>query len=211
MVFADLNVEIGEAREAHIELRGYLRGDEELSPLDGVYRALKSPQLLLVGDRGASVDQQCESLEHMVTSLHRVADLLATLHRRFTRRTLVGSLDVGSALHALQESPSFLYLHHFTNAVKHTTYVHRGCVDGVVFIEAFDYSDRDAAGREPRKTAAEIVENAREVIRLSTRVMKSMSRALQGARTFDHSSAQVCATPVTDPSLYSIRPEGDEA
>jgi hypothetical protein len=210
MAFSDLNVEIGEAREAHLELRGYLRGDEEFSPLDGAYRSLKSPQLLLVGDQTASVDQQCESLEHMVTSLHRVADLLATLHRRCTRRTLVGSLDVISALQELEESPSFLYFDHFTNAAKHTTYVPRGCLDGVVFIEAFDYRDRNETGREPRRTAAEIIEYAREVIRISTVVMASMSRALDGARTFDYSSAQVCATPVTDPALYSIRTDKHE-
>jgi hypothetical protein len=31
-----------------------------------------------------------------------------------------------------------------------------------------------------------------------------MSRALEGARTFDPNYSEVCATPIMDPNLYAV-------
>ena len=204
MALIALNDEINEARIAYREVRGRLREDSELFALDGVYNALKSPQRLLIDQAEASVDQRCESLEYMITSLHRVLDLLRTLRRRYSKRTGVGSMQVDCAIKTLEEAPSFQYFHHFTNAVKHTAYVPRGLSNGTLFFGEFAYEDRGKQVHEPRRTAGQIIEAAREVIRLSTSVMSSMSRALDGARTFDPKYSEVCATPILDPNLYAV-------
>jgi hypothetical protein len=200
-----LDPEIQQARLAYRELRGYLRGDEELGAIDGVFNAIKSPQRLRVDEPEASVDLKLESLENMVASLHRVLDLLSTLGRLCFKRTSALGLSVQPDMNALKCSPSFMYFDHFTNATKHTGYVMRGMVDGVLFFESFSYKDRGQRISEPRKNLCELIEDSREVIALASRVMSSMSRALDGVVAYDPHYAVVSATPITDPSLHSVR------
>jgi len=205
MALTTINDEINEACNAYLELRGRLRDDSELDALDGVYNALKSPQRLLVYKAESSVDQKCESLEYMITSLHRVLDLMRTLRRSYSKRTGVGNMQVDCAIETIKESPSFLYFHRFTNAVKHTVYVQRGRLpNGTLFFDGFDYKDRGKQIQESLRTADQIIEAAREVIRLSTNAMLTMSRALEGARTFDPKYSEVCATPTVAPNLYEF-------
>lgn len=204
MVFSELNPEIEESRSEYLQLRGYLRGDEELLALDGTYNAVKAPQRLLALDDSAPIDQRCESLEYVITSLHRVSDLFAVVYKHSSRRVGVGSYSVDQVLRQLRASPAFLYFDHFTNAVKHTTYVRRGVQDGVLYLDSFSYRDRETIA-EPRKTAYDIIGYASDVIRHTSKGMRSLRSALEGAVDFDSTHSQVCATPLDDPNLYTVR------
>jgi hypothetical protein len=206
MAFRELDPEIGHARTAYLELRGHLRGEAEFSPLDGVYNALKSPQRLLVGDAHASVDQQCESVDQMVTSLHRVHDLLATLRTRYTKRVGVGHEGVDFAISRLESAPGYRYVDHFTSAVKHHSHIGRGIAGTDVFIDSFAFDDRGDQVEEARRTASEIVDIARAIITDATAILKLMTHALRDASTFDPTYSEVCATPTADPSFYAVKP-----
>jgi len=176
-------------------LRGYLRDGSETSALDGVYNSLKSPLRLRVDEQGASLDQKCESVEYMITSLHRVDDLLTTLHRRMAKRAHVDISEVNSAMATLRKSEGFVYYGHFTNPVKHTIYIRRGEQAGVLYFDKFSYKDRKQNKFEPRRTMPEIVDYAREVVGLATNVMKSMSRSVASFTVFAPCYSEVCATP----------------
>lgn len=197
VAFTGLEREVAEARAAYLALRGYLRDDAELAALDGVFNALKSPIRLLV-DRDLPIDQRFESLADMITSLHRVSDLLSTLVRHIEKRTGAGSPDVHSAIERLQESPSFSYLDHFTNTVKHTRYVSRGERNGLLYIDEFSYNDRGLRIQEDRRTSEDIIGFAQEVMRLGSEAMISISEAIKNVHRFDTIYAQVCATPSPD-------------
>lgn len=207
MAFSGLDGEISKAREVYLQLSGYMVDPSERTALDGAYNSLKSPQRLLIEDDAASVDLKCESLEQMVTVLHRVRGLLATLSSRCCRRTGVGNHTLDAAQKALERSPSFGYFDHFTSAVKHTSYIGRGIALDGVYIAEFDYFDRDTI-HEPRRTADEIIAMAREVITLSTSVMQALSPTLEESRTWDPHAACVTATPMYDPNLYVVAPQG---
>jgi len=199
MAYSGFNSEIADARAAYLQLRGYLRDDSETSALDGVFNSLKSPLRLRVDEQGASLDQRCESVEYMITSLHRVGDLLTTLQRLMAKRAHVDISEVDSAMATLRKSAGFVYFGHFTNLVKHTIYVRRGQEAGVLYFDAFRYKDRGRNIFEARRTVPEIVDYAREVVGLAANVMKSMSRAVAGSTDFDPSYSEVCATPSPEP------------
>lgn len=194
MTFTGLEREVAEARAAYLALRGYLRDNAELAALDGVFNTLKSPMRLLV-DQELSLDQRCESLADMIASLHRVADLLSTLVRHIEKRTSTSSPDVHSAIERLRQSPSFLYLDHFTNTVKHTRYVRRGERNGLLYIDQFSYNDRGLRIHEDRRTSEDIIGYAQEVMFHGSEAMRSISEAIKNVHHFDSIYAQVCATP----------------
>ena len=199
MEYSGFDREIADARAAYLQLRGYLRDDSETSALDGVFNSLKSLLRLRVDEQGASLDQKCESVEYMITSLHRVGDLLTTLHRRMAKRAHVDISEVYSAIAILRKSSGFVYFDHFTNPVKHTNYVRRGQEAGVLYLDAVRYKERGREMFEARRTVPEIVDYAREVVGLVANVMKSMSRAVAGSTDFDPSYSEVCATPSPEP------------
>ena len=204
MALKTLNGEINEARSAYLEVRGYLREDSELNALDGVYNALKSPQRLRIDQAEASVDQKCESIEYMITSLHRVLDLMCRLWKLCSKRTEVESMQVDCAIKTLKEAPNFLYCQHFTNAVKHTVYIRRGLRKGKLFFDGFAYKNRGKQIQQRNMTEDQILEAASDVISLSTNLMRAMSQALKKERTFDSNYSQVCATPIIDPNLNGL-------
>ena len=206
MAYLGFDSEIADARAAYLQLRGYLRDDSETSALDGVFNSLKSPLRLRVDEHGASLDQKCESVEYMITSLHRVGDLLATLQRQMAKRAPVDISEVDSAMETLRKSAGFVYYGHFTNPVKHYTYIRRGEQAGVLYFDKFSYKDRKQNKFEPRRTMPEIVDYAHEVVGLAANVMKSMTRAVADSTDFDPSYSEVCATPSPEPTENEEQP-----
>jgi hypothetical protein len=206
MAYSGVDSEIAGARMAYLQLRGYLRGNSETSALDGVFNSLKSPLRLRIDEQGASLDVKCESVEYMITSLHRVGDLLTTLWRRMAKRAYGDNSEVDSAISTLRKSAGFVYFGHFTNPVKHTDYVRRGQEAGVLYFDAFRYKDRGRDIFEARRTVPEIVGYAREVVDIAANVMKSMSRAVAGSTDFDPRYSEVCATPSPEPNEDDEQP-----
>jgi hypothetical protein len=171
-----------------------LRDEAELNALDGVFNAVKSPLRLHV-ERDFSLDQRCESLSDMISGLHRVFDLLSTLFRHLKKRIAFDTETVDLAIETLGRDPAFLYLNHFTNAIKHIRYIKRGEKHGMLYIDEFSYKDRGVVVHEDRRTSEDIIGYAQNVICLTSKVMTSISKAVANVEAFDPAFSAVCATP----------------